>query len=262
MEDRRRQNAQSDVDASGETNKTKGAHESKLTNSEVRDRTLELLTNHDAKLRELAEYLHDEIGQLLVSTSMHLHSSLKPASHSPNLTTCLTIVQQAIERLRDLTRQLHPSILEHLSLPESIRCSLSDREHRDGVEIELFAPTHWVPALPPIEVTCYRAVVQLVEHAVFHRSSDRVRVDMRQDAEMIEVTIYDLDSTSGSESFRSCHDCSRCDGWRESRRRIEWLGGDWQIESTVDQGESVHIHLPITVDAGTIESGDDSREPR
>lgn len=258
MEDSRRQSVLPDIDSSGEPDRSRQPHGFLSTNSEFKDRTLDILSNHDAKLRELAQQLHDEIGQLLVSSSMYLHSSLQPASSNPHLNTCLEIVQQAIERLRELASDLYPSILDHVPLPESLRCSLHDRGHRDGVVIELSTATHWVTAAQPIELTCYRAVMHLVDHAIVHRSSDRIRVDVRQDAETIDLTVCDLGRSAGSDSLRSSLDGSGCRGWHESCQRIEWLGGDWQIESSAGHGETIRIRLPITLDQRT----EDSQESR
>ena len=220
----------------------------------VQNRAHELLAIHDAKLRELARYLHDEIGQLLVSSCMHLHLSMESQAVSPHLTTCLTIVQQAIERVRELTSHLHPSIMEHLPFPEALRCSLDDRVRRDGIAIELLTPSCWFRLPSAVEITCYRVVMEAVDHAISHQSAARVRVELRQDAETVDLTIRHTGSTLATDSSPLYRNRTCCDGWNESCQRIEWLGGKWQIESTSGQGETVHIRLPIDPAAAT--SGD------
>lgn len=261
MENPNRQHFSPHVDTSSETREAAEVRVSAPTNVNAQNRAIDLLTTHDAKLRDLAHYLHDEIGQLLVSSSMHLYASVESEPVSPHLTTCLTIVQQAIERLRELTSQLHPSILEHMPLPEALRCSLDDRGCRDEVAIELSTPSCWVPLPPAIEVTCYRVVMQVVEHAILHQATDRIRVDVRQDAETVNLTIRDIGTPPGSDLLPSCRNRFYRDGWKESCQRIEWLGGNWQIDSTSGQGETVRVRLPIDLDATSSSKGDASEEP-
>ncbi|TVS11742.1 MAG: hypothetical protein EA424_23460 [Planctomycetaceae bacterium] len=222
----------------------------------MRGRALELLAIHDAKLKDVAHYLHDEIGQLLVSSCMHLHLSIEAQPVSPHLTTCLSIVQQAIERVRELKSHLHPSMIEHLPFPEALRCSLDDRARRDGVAIELLTPSCWFALPSTVEITCYRVVMEAVDHAISHKATTRVRVELRQDAETVELTIRDVVSTLTSISSPPYRDRTCSAGWNESCQRIEWLGGKWQIESISGQGETVRIRLPIEPAAANFDDVD------
>jgi signal transduction histidine kinase len=262
MEDTSRQHTSPHVDASSETHAPGEVNGSVPTSVDSQDRAIELLTSHDAKLRDLAHYLHDEIGQLLVSSSMHLHASLESEPISPHLTTCLTIVQQAIERLRELTSRLHPSILEHLSLPEALRCSLEDRGRRDHVTIEFSAPDFWLPLPPTTAVTGYLAVMQAAEYAISQRFADRIHVILRQDAETIDFIIRDTGPRPMSEPLSSSRDRSDCDSWNEVCQRIEWLGGKWHLESTTRQSETVCVCLPIPLDITKVSGNDVSEEPK
>jgi signal transduction histidine kinase len=224
----------------GETTGTQTAHAEAVAR--------ELLGIHDAQLRELACCLHDDIGQLLAALSMHLHLAKDSNVARPDLTPCLSIIQQAIQRVREMSSHVYPTILEDLTLPDALRCLLDARSCSEGAEIDLVTSTAWNPQPATVEITAFRAVMEAVENATSRAAAGRIRIELRQDAEALHLAILDDGRNTQVPPLQKSVGTEHGGGWAEISRRIELLGGQWRIESRPGQGSSVHVRLPVAQD--------------
>jgi signal transduction histidine kinase len=223
------------------------AGESDNVGSAARD----LLGIHDSKLRAVARCLHDDLGQLLAALSMHLHLVNNSRTTRPDLTPCLEIAQQAIQRVRELAADLYPSMLEDLTLPDALRCWLDERARRSGVTIDLLTSASWNQQPTLVEITCFRAVTEAVENAISRVATKRICVELRQDAETVEIAIHDDGQRLEPDSVPTASGQPPQKGMEAVCRRIELLGGLWRIESSAGQGSTVHVHLPVDPDAAS-----------
>ena len=223
------------------------AGESDNVGSAARD----LVRIHDSKQQAVARCLHDDLGQLLAALSMHLHLVNSSRTTRPDLTPCLEIAQQAIQRVRELAADLYPSILEDLALPDALRCWLDERARRSGVTIDLLTSASWNPQPALVEITCFRAVTEAVENAISRAATKRICVELRQDAETVEITIHDDGRSLESDSLESTSGQPPQENMEAVCRRIELLAGHWRIESSAGQGSTVHVHLPVDPDAAS-----------
>jgi signal transduction histidine kinase len=212
-----------------------------------------LLEMHDSKLQRLARCLHDDIGQLLAALSMHLHLANHSHTTGSNLTPCLEITQQAIQQVRELAAVLYPSILEDLALPDALRYWLDDRSRRSGVSIDLLTSASWNRQPASLEITCFSAVTEAVENALSHTAARRICVELRQDVETVEFTMHHDGPSLVTGVLQKTGDQPFQENLEAVCRRIELLGGYWQIDSRAGWGSAVHACLPV--DPGAAFSG-------
>jgi signal transduction histidine kinase len=114
-----------------------------------------LLTAQEEERRRLAVELHDELGQVLTAVKINLQSVDRKGNSPPseNLRDALASVDEAMERVRGLALDLHPSVLDDLGLPAALRW-YTDRFARDtGIEVHFSADAaHRLD--PALETAC------------------------------------------------------------------------------------------------------------
>jgi signal transduction histidine kinase len=209
----------------------------------------QLLAAQESERQDLARTLHDDIGQLLAAMSMQLHvakDSLRPDACQV-LEDCLSITRQAIDRVRSMSADLYPSILDGLQLPDALRCCLDDQANQSGVAVHLLTSASWTRLPMEIEAACFRVAQQAVDRAIHHASATQVHVELRHDPEAVHLTIRD----NGAEFDTSSLDL--CEG-RLSRsrlaalcQRIELMMGHWSIENSPEQGTLIRVCVPIDI---------------
>jgi signal transduction histidine kinase len=209
----------------------------------------QFLAAHESERHDLARTLHDDIGQLLAAMSMQLHlakDSLQPDACQV-LEDCLSITRQAIDRVRAMSADLYPSILDGLGLPEALRCHLDDQANQSGVAVHLLTSASWTRLPMEIEAACFRMAQQAVDRAIHHASATQVHVELRHDPEAVHLTIRDNGSEFDRSSLDSCKGRPPNSGLAALCQRIELLMGRWSIETLPEQGTLIRICVPVDI---------------
>lgn len=149
-----------------------------------------LLTAQEEERRRLAIELHDELGQVLTAVKINLQSAEKGSSPRGNLGDAIASVDQAMERVRGLALDLHPSVLDDLGLPAALRW-YTDRFARDtGIEMRFSADAaHRLE--PALETACFRVTQEALTNIMRHAQARQVWVDLHVGAGGTEVKIRD-----------------------------------------------------------------------
>lgn len=201
----------------------------------------------EAEYRRLARLLHDDLGQLLAALCMHLQlaaDTAQRASPAP-AAQCLDIARQAMEQVREVSFELCPSILDHAGLAATLPDYLDRQARRTGLAVSLVISSSWRPLSSGLESAFFRMIQEGVRNVIRHASATRLRVELRQDAEAVHLTIAD-DGVGFDPVAPSLHTgLPRRLGLAAMRQRVELLGGDWSIESTPGHGTSIRVQVPI-----------------
>lgn len=201
----------------------------------------------ESERQDLARTMHNDIGQLLAALHMQLHlakESPQPDVY-PVLDDCLAISRQAIDRVRAMSADLYPSILDGLGLPDALRCYLDDQAKQSGVAVHLLTSASWTRLPMEIEAACFRMAQQAVDRAIHHASATQVHVELRHDPEAVHLTIRDNGSEFDTSSLDSCGGRPPSSGLAALCQRMELLMGRWSIETLPGQGTLVRVCLPV-----------------
>ncbi len=207
----------------------------------------QFLAAQESERHDLARTLHDDIGQLLAAVYMQLHlaSDSLPPDARPALDECLSITRQAIDRVRAMSVDLYPSVLDGFGLPDAIRCYLDDQSHRCGVPIRFLTSASWTRLPMEIEAACFRVAQQAVGHALRNASATQIHVELRHDAEAVHLSVRGDGAEFETGSFRLCNGSLPRGELAALCQRVELLTGRWSIEVLPGQGTLIHICLPL-----------------
>jgi PAS domain S-box-containing protein len=208
-----------------------------------------LLEVQETERRHIARELHDEIGQALTALKLNLEALglSSPASLSSRFEETMGIADGVMERARDLSVSLRPSILDDLGLTAAVRWYVRREADRARLEADLDFEPFEPRAAPEIETTCFRIVQEAVTNAIRHAKAGRlcVRLSCRDGA--LEVTIRDdgVGFDVGHARLRAVHGESL--GLVGLQERATLVGGRIEIVSALGDGTEIRARLPLTV---------------
>jgi two-component system, NarL family, sensor histidine kinase UhpB len=197
--------------------------------------------------RRLARDLHDEVNQALTAILLRLEALAQdePAERVEEVVELKRLVNQAMEELLNLARQLRPSALDDHGLVPAIDSQLKRFAARTGVEARL--RTQGEPdALPePVQTALYRVTQEALTNVGRHAGATCVEVDLENDEDRTELRVRDdgvgFDPGSVTRSVADRPGAGL--GLRGMAERARLVGGDIDIRSAPGSGTTVTLRL-------------------
>lgn len=191
--------------------------------------------------QRIALELHDELGQGLTGLRLLIDVAHRkqPSSH---LEDARAQVDDIMARVRDMSLDLRPAVLDDLGLVPAWLRLFERIEQRAQLEVE-FRHRGFDQRLPPrVETAAYRVVQESLTNIVRHADATQVRVRAWVDNDAVRIEVED--DGSGFDPATVTNGT----GLAGMRERAELLGGDVHVESQSGFGTHVSIHLPCVYD--------------
>lgn len=210
-------------------------------------RTRQFLVWQEAKHRCLARQLHDGPSQMLAAICMRLHAAehLGGAKGRSIRDACLEIAEQAIRELRELSLDLYPSLLDDFGLQPALHGYLDRLAERSGLSVSLVTSASLGPLPGELETACFRVVQEGLTNVIRHAAARQVRVELRRDAESLQLTIRDDGTGFDPQAAERSPKRTPQLGLTAIRQRAELLGGTCGIESGPGQGTTIQVRWPL-----------------
>jgi signal transduction histidine kinase len=207
----------------------------------------QLLTAQEEERRSIARELHDEVGQVLTAIKVELavaQRSLEAAgANADALRDAKSITDGALHTVRDLSRLLHPAMLDDLGLGATIDWYLKGFGKRHGVRIELLQDRMDERLTAEIEANAYRIVQEALTNVAKHAQASMCRVFLQRLPHTLLITVED-DGIGFRPEKASLPGASRGIGLLGIRERVVHLRGDLRLESAPGKGTRLTVELP------------------
>jgi signal transduction histidine kinase len=196
-----------------------------------------VVTAADQTRRRIERDLHDGTQQRLISLALELRAAQRrlPAGTQDVAAQWSRTAQgliDAIEELREITRGLHPAILEKHGLAPALR----ELVRRASLPVNLDVQVS--RRLPErVEVTAYYLVSEALTNAAKHAGASVVKVEVSVAGDALRLVITD-DGAGGA-------DPSRGSGLVGLSDRVEAAGGRLEITSPPGGGTSLVATIPL-----------------
>jgi signal transduction histidine kinase len=192
----------------------------------------------DDARRRFERDLHDGAQQQLVSLGLELRAAeaTVPSGLGDLQSRLVRLgagLNNAVERLRELSRGIHPAVLSEGGLTAALK-SLA---RRAAVPVELRLDVGTERFEEPVEVTAYYLTSEALTNTDKHARASRAQVIARRRDAWLELLISD-DGQGGA-------DASRGSGLAGLVDRVEAIGGTIRIDSRTGRGTAIRVKLPI-----------------
>jgi PAS domain S-box-containing protein len=208
-----------------------------------------LIEAQEAERQSLARELHDEIGQVLTAVRINLQSiqsSRRKDQSLPQVDESIVIVDEALGRIRDLSLELRPSLLDDLGLASALRWYVDRYGQRTGIVAEVLCSFEDRGRLPrELETECFRIAQEALTNIVRHAQAKRVCVRVDGGLDTLVLTITDDGIGFDSENLLRTGSAATTLGLRGMIERATAMNGKIEIVSSPGNGTEVHARFPL-----------------
>jgi two-component system sensor histidine kinase UhpB len=143
--------------------------------------------------RRLARDLHDEVNQALTAILLRLEALAQdsPEVNVDEVTELKRLVNQAMEELLNLARQLRPTALDDHGLMPAVETQLKRFSARTGVEVSLNAEGDADHLPEDVQTAVYRILQEALANIGRHAGATAVAVDIEAEGERLELRVRD-----------------------------------------------------------------------
>lgn len=209
--------------------------------------TAELTLSEERERRELAQDLHDGLGQLLAILKIKLTSikkSERRGAFRGALREIENLIDQSNQSVRTLMLQLSPPVLQALGLVPALEWLTEEMERVYGLSVRVESDGEQISVKEPAKTAIFRAVRELLINVSKHTDCKAAVVHCCRKDDRFTISVTDRgDGFSFNESAGITMGDSGF-GLASIKDRIEFIGGEMRIDSEPARGTCVTIVFP------------------
>ena len=202
----------------------------------------------EAERADIARELHDEIGQLLTGLKLMMTTpgqkgdlAYQRSPLAAIIPEMLQVVSELIGRVRDLSMNLRPPMLDEMGLEAALQWHFERFTKRGGIQVS-FPHTISGRRFPAaVEIAAFRIIQEALTNAARHAQVQDVTVQLKADPKYLRVRIEDLGKGFNPDQAPVGHSA----GLTGMKERALLTGGQLTIESAPNSGTRILVDLPL-----------------
>jgi two-component system NarL family sensor kinase len=195
--------------------------------------------------KKIAAFLHDNINSLLSSVGLHLNAfSTQHNIQSEEITKAKAILEEAHDRLRDMSHELIPALLVRFGLLFALE-DLCEKNTNQNIQFQFLSS---VPSekryAEKFEMKIYFIVSELLNNIIKHSGASKALISLRENENWFILIIQDNGKGFNAGKQNEIEGF----GLNRIRARIKKLKGSMTIVSKANEnnGTTVKIKVPIS----------------
>jgi len=213
---------------------------------QIRSLVVAQMNARDEEVKRIASVLHDESSQLVAAVNIALDELAKDLAPAEN-ERCERIkglLGQIEGRLRNLSHELHPAMLDHLGLLPSLTFLSQQVTQRSGILVKIKEAMNGRLS-PRLELALYRVVQEALTNLTRHSQAKKVDVRLCEDEGLVQCSVQDDGIGFDPKVIlrRSKNDRQGL-GLAIARERVEAMGGVFQVHTAPGEGTKLYILIP------------------
>lgn len=232
--------------------------ERKRAEKQIENLTRRLLKAQENERQRISCHLHDTVAQNLSTLKIQSETLFDkqdklPPDMKEKFLNFSRILQETIQRVRDLSYDLLPPILEQLGLVRALFQYSEDFYKKTGIKVDFSsAGLHDTKLDFDVAINLYRIVQESLNNIQRHANASHVTIRLVAAFPNIILRIQDdgkgFDMTHRMSSARN----EKRMGLRSMKERVSLLGGDFNIQSFPEQGTKIVIEVPYKIKNNSI----------
>lgn len=200
-----------------------------------------LLLGQETERRRLAKEIHDGVGPNMSTIKLQI-DAVKRKAQSKTVIVGLEEINEAISSIATDIRQISHDLMPSSLIDFGVVTALSNfaKKISESSDIEVHYQCNFKDGelSKAYKLNIFRIVQELVNNALKYSNCKNIEISLRMDKEGINLLVQD--DGVGMELDKEVNGV----GLSNVRSRIESLHGEFELDSIVGRGVSVHISLP------------------
>jgi PAS domain S-box-containing protein len=218
------------------------------SNNKLQNLSRRLVNSQETERRHIARELHDEVGQTLTIAEMNLQVLVQSSRSTPlkeRLQESLQAVERVLEQVRDLSLNLHPSLLDDLGLEPALRWYTRRQAAWASLQADFRADALEGRLDPAIETACFRVAQEALTNVVRHARARAVAVEMRKQDGRLHLLVRDDGVGFDVATHRERAVLGASLGLLSMEERATLAEGGLECKSAPGQGTEIHAWFPL-----------------
>ena len=210
-----------------------------------------LMDAQETERRRIARELHDETGQALTAVKINLQSLKRRSGDlllAERLDDSITIVEESLNSIRNISHELRPSILDDLGLIAALRWYVDRQAQRAGFLPHFRAPAGEERWPTEIETACFRIVQEAITNIIRHAAASRVWVEVQQTPQEYRLVVRDDGIGFNIKAAREHAVQGHSLGLLGMQERAQLAGGQFEIKSGKKGGAELTVRFARATD--------------
>jgi signal transduction histidine kinase len=192
----------------------------------------------------VAREIHDELGQAMTALKIDLAWLQRQATRTPavrkKMKQMAADVDDTIQRVRRISTELRPAILDDLGLVAAIEWQLEQFRKHTRIRADFVSSDEIISISRPTAAAIFRVVQEALTNVMRHARATRVSITLDQVPDTLLISILD----NGVGMARTQGKDLKSLGIVGMRERITRLGGDFKLLSRPGKGTRLEISIP------------------
>jgi len=235
-----------------------------LTAARRNEELLRALTNRVVQVQEaergrLALELHDTITQMLCGVLVRSQTlvdklPVRNRAAKREARELREIIRNTVEEVERISRNLRPSVLDHLGLVAALHETSIEFAHRTGVLVKMVCVKLLARLPPDTELALYRVLQETLHNVEKHARARHVTVHLTKPGRFVQLTIKDdgIGFDPGHQQVRRKGKGGF--GLLGMRERAVYVGGILKVQSIRRAGTEIEIRIPLPSNAPVAKS--------
>jgi PAS domain S-box-containing protein len=230
-----------DISARKETEETLRRHEQDLSKLAGR-----IIYAQEEELRRLSRELHDDLTQRLAALALDTaliekQLNLSQPQAAKDLRELRANLSEVAEEVHDLSRQLHPSILDDLGLVQAVQAECAAFTKKTGIDLSFTHHDFPDSVAQPLALCLYRVIREGLQNIAKHSSAAAASITLRGLSDGIHLLIQDKGIGFDPDEVRKKPGI----GLSSMRERVRLANGSISFKSKPGQGTEIEVFIPL-----------------
>ncbi len=205
--------------------------------------TQQLINSQESERKRIAKELHDSIGQnlLIVKNKLLLNNRNNEISFD-SIEETAKIIEESIEEIRFICRNLHPYQLEQFGLIKAVQIMIKKVSEITSIYISDDIEIGIIRFTVEQEIQIYRILQESLNNIIKHSAASAAKISMHEFGASLKIVIQDNGKGFNKDVLLFENKNFGILGIEE---RVKILDGSFQIESDSLNGTKYIINIPI-----------------
>lgn len=229
------------------TEQKRAAEELSRSYQEIRQLAAHLQDVREDERTAIAREIHDELGQLLTALKMEVSwlrkiDSLSADQVARRVTSVNTLLDEAINTVRNISAELRPSILDDLGLVEALAWQSREFEKRYSIPVTFTTSTPEVQLPKDVATALFRVYQEALTNVARHAGARKVEASLVLSPGTLTLQVSDDGIGFDQEQIAT----QKTLGLTGIRERIAAINGQFFLQTAPGCGTTVTARAPLT----------------
>ena len=200
------------------------------------------LSGQEMERKKIAYFLHDNISALLSTAGIHLNIlQSKTEKNNEELTKTIAILNEAHDKVRDLSHELIPALLVRFGLFYAVE-DVCEKNSNSKLQVEYESSIEKEKRFTDeFEIKIFFIVSELINNIIKHSNASMAKISIDHYGNQLSIKVFDNGKGFDISKFNSLEGF----GINQIKSRINGMKGKINIDSKLDMGTIITIDVPI-----------------